>query len=405
MSGALDDLRDRFRESLVAKNRTSKHASLVDGRIRDAFRACGFNRWTELDALRLERHLSERRTLGTSTKTSNDILASAKQFTKWAVEHGLTTSDPLAILHPVRNHAKRERRALTWSDELPRLIRAAASGPEHRGMSGSLRALVYRLAAETGLRVAEIQSLRTGDFDTDKSHPTLTVRAEVAKNRRIAVVPLRAGIALELAPYLRSKHPASLALPLPVSFKDKATRWLKFDLEAAEIPYKDESGRFADFHALRVTFISALIAQQTHPKAVQALARHASPDMTLGVYTKIGRDDEAEAISRLTELPSCQPDTGIESVAAQRTGTHGDENRVASSVAFPGGSHDTPMDSGRSTPALSNARRTKSKRAARKVVEAAGIEPASWSRRTTNVYVCIPWFGSRREDAHGQASF
>lgn len=49
---------------------------------------------------------------------------------------------------------------------------------------------------------------------------------------------------------------------------------LKHDLEAASIPYVDGNGRYADFHALRHTFIMNMVKSGVAPKTAQALGRH-----------------------------------------------------------------------------------------------------------------------------------
>jgi len=330
----LEQLLSDFEENLRARDRTEKHVRHLVRRVQEILRACGFINWSDLDALKLERHLCNRREAGLSVKSSNHVLAAAKQFTRWAYENGMATSDPFRHTDPVeRPDPRRVRRSLSWDDELPRLIRAAGSDGEYRGMPGPVRALVYRLAAETGLRVSELQSLRVSDFDVGDAqrHSTVTLPATATKNRREACIPLRLETAAELAPYLRSKLPSAPALPLPKSFRDKSTRWLKHDLERAGIAYEDESGRVADFHALRASFVSALVRGGANAKVVQTLARHSDPKMTLGVYAKLGRDDERDALALLPALPS----TTTPDEAARATGTDGD-SVSASCSAFEG---------------------------------------------------------------------
>jgi len=53
---------------------------------------------------------------------------------------------------------------------------------------------------------------------------------------------------------------------------------IKADLAAAGVPYKDAHDRYADFHALRHTFISNLARAGVHPRNAQALARHSTID-------------------------------------------------------------------------------------------------------------------------------
>ena len=67
---------------------------------------------------------------------------------------------------------------------------------------------------------------------------------------------------------------------------------LRVDLADAKIPYQVE-GRagpeFADFHALRHTFVTALSSAGVGPKERQELARHSDPRLTLGLYTRCYR--------------------------------------------------------------------------------------------------------------------
>jgi site-specific recombinase XerC len=345
-SQPLCDLLDRLRESLRAAGRGEKHLRAVVNRTKAAFESCEFGYWSDIDALRLEQHLHQRREAGLSAKTSNHILASCRQFTLWVVQHCLATVDPLATLKPLnaRIDPRRERRALSYDEELPKLIEAARAAPVYRGVSGPLRALVYKLAAETGLRVSELAGLRVRDLELAGERLSLTVPASLSKNRCEARQPLRDATAQELAGVVKGRLPTALALPLPKSFPDKATRWLRHDLELAWIPYQDESGRFADFHALRAAFITGLMTAGANAKVVQSLARHSSAELTVGLYTKLGRDDEGRALALLPDLPSSSPEA---KVPRAETGTES----VARCVAFGGGLDETQVDSpGPSTP-------------------------------------------------------
>ena len=338
VAGPIETLVARFEESLEARNRTNKHVKQTTGRVRRTLSACRFTSWTDFDGLTLERHLHSLRESGTSPKTSNDTLSAIKQFTKWAIAHGLASQDPFATIKPVNAKLQRtrERRALTRNEELPHLIRTVARSDEYRGLSGPLRALVYKIAAETGFRVGEIQSLRVGDLSLEGDRPTATLQAAEEKNRRGSIQPLLKTTAAEIVPYLRSKHPAASALPLPKSFRDKATRWYFHDLKLAGIPVQDELGRYADFHALRTAFLSHLMNARENPKTVQSLGRLATPDMALAHYTKLGRDDERDALERLHSLPI------VSECVELSTATGTDD--VALSVAFRGGPDATSAD-------------------------------------------------------------
>ncbi|MBL9089308.1 MAG: tyrosine-type recombinase/integrase, partial [Planctomycetia bacterium] len=60
----------------------------------------------------------------------------------------------------------------------------------------------------------------------------------------------------------------------------------------------DESGRALDFHCLRVTFVSNLVAAGVHPRVAQALARHANVETTMAVYADLTALDLRGAVER-----------------------------------------------------------------------------------------------------------
>ena len=64
---------------------------------------------------------------------------------------------------------RRQRRALSL-DELRKLLNATWNGPERFGMSGAARALLYRLAVETGLRRGELASLTRDSSALGREH-------------------------------------------------------------------------------------------------------------------------------------------------------------------------------------------------------------------------------------------
>jgi integrase len=97
---------------------------------------------------------------------------------------------------------------------------------------------------------------------------------------------------------------------------------LKRDLKAAEIPYKDEKGRFADFHALRYTFITNLVKSGVTPKLAQMLARHSTIDLTMNVYTSLTVYDQASALESLPPILSLRHQNHPR-IPVKATGTDG----------------------------------------------------------------------------------
>ena len=82
----------------------------------------------------------------------------------------------------------------------------------------------------------------------------------------------------------------------------QGSKMIKVDLAAAGVPYKDALDRYADFHALRHTFISNLARAGVHPRNAQALARHSTIDLTMNVYTHVAIDDLANDLEAMAPV-------------------------------------------------------------------------------------------------------
>jgi integrase len=129
----------------------------------------------------------------------------------------------------VQADRRHDRRALAVN-ELLRLLTATETRPECEGMAGADRAMLYRLAVETGLRRGELESLTRGSFDLapGSDPPTVTVRAAYSKRRRDDVLPLRADTAAKLRAHLSAKLPAAKAFVVPE--RGKTAKMLRADL-------------------------------------------------------------------------------------------------------------------------------------------------------------------------------
>ena len=105
------------------------------------------------------------------------------------------------------------------------------------------------MSARTGLRYGELSELVWGDivFDGEKSH--VLVRASISKNKKDARIPLITELEQLLSDFKTEGAKAKDRV-----FKEGVPRCvtLQKDLKAADIPYVDESGRYANFHALSI---------------------------------------------------------------------------------------------------------------------------------------------------------
>jgi len=290
-----------FERFLRLKDRTKKHVSATVGLVRRVINGCEFKSFNDIAIGQIDIWLESqlhRNKKPIGKRTYNAYVKAVKQFGTWAERSGLIALSPVRYLSTVEvlQSDKRKRRRVLEVKKLIKLLKVTKKQPERCGMTGSHRALAYRLACESGLRANEIRSLTVSSFDTKK--PTVTLPGDDTKNSKPAVLPLRSDMLEELKPFLAGKMPHIQIFPLPA----KTAEMLRLDLKAAEIPYKDESGLVFDFHALRHQFGSLLAASGTHPKTAQVLMRHSSIELTLSIYTHVLTGQEEKAIDSLPDL-------------------------------------------------------------------------------------------------------
>ena len=152
--------------------------------------------------------------------------------------------------------------------------------------------------------------------------------AKNAKNRKTATLPLRADMAAKLSAFIATKLPTADVFARLNKFN--AARIIRIDLQAAGIPYTDESGSVFDFHALRHQFISSLAAAGVHPKTAQELARHSDIKLTMNRYTHVFRGELDKAVDL---LPDYAAEQARQSAEAVKTGT---DDLPVKAVPLPG---------------------------------------------------------------------
>ncbi|HUV64350.1 MAG TPA: site-specific integrase [Sedimentisphaerales bacterium] len=334
-----------FRQSLSAGDNTAKHVQQTINCVMRIIDGCHFKAFSDIAGDHVERFLGSLRKNEENfgAQTFNSHIQALKQFCSWMVVNRRASSSPIAHLKRlnVKLDPRHPRRALEV-DEIRRLLEVTAAGPTRFGMDGYERCLLYRLAAETGLRANEIRSLTVRSFDLKGL--TVTVQAGYSKRRRQDSLPLSPELAELLKEFFTSRLPSVKAFGgRLLQLTGRTGELLEADLADAGIPYVDEAGRYADFHSLRHTTGSLLAASGVHPKEAQELMRHSDVNLTLSLYTHTTRGRLAEAAGKMPDLgaPSSQQQ-------ARATGTDGnpvaDDGNSAFCLAKQGGKHRTPVD-------------------------------------------------------------
>jgi len=336
-----------FEQHLKSKGITGDQVKLVSSRSRRIINGCNAAFIGDISASRVQALLADLREKGKSVQTSNHYLRAIKQFTRWLVRDRRAGDDALAhvAMLNVSTDRRHDRRPLSES-ELAMILRAANGGPVVRRMRGPDRAMLYAVAAYTGLRASELASLTPESFDLDADPATVTVQAAYSKHRRQDILPLHASVLVLLRSWLAAKPKGQPVWPGNWAKGKEAGAMLRVDLERARtcwikevaedddevkrrerssfLAYKDADGRYADFHALRHTFITNMVKSGVSPKAAQSLARHSTIDLTMNVYTSLTVHDQASALAALPAIPTFdRPETRAGALRA--TGTDGPE--------------------------------------------------------------------------------
>jgi len=324
-------LRDAGRTVLQADQQRMRAATLLHGCVRlgDVVPA---RVQRSLEALRTER--------GWSQRTRNGYLKAGQQFERWLVKQGRALPLGLTDLDAVRVTLERERRALTPAEACLLLEHCQGADPlsgRSWRLTGQERHVLYLVALKTGLRANELRQLRRADVDLEAG--TLTVRAAVAKSRKVRKVPLPAEVLEALAQHCMRLHPVAPLWRLPEKLHHHL---LKPDASACGIALVDGEGRHLDFHALRHTYGTWLDQHAgASPATAQALLGHADLRTTQR-YVHAGNAMARTAAERLPTLVRVLSATGTDERAVERaklvarSGTARDRagNRNAPSVAL-----------------------------------------------------------------------
>jgi integrase/recombinase XerD len=313
-----------FERHKKSKNNTASYVKELMAKVRRASKTLKWRTAANITSHEVEQFLSDLRDKeGLSVQTSNHYLRAIKGFTRWLVINKRLRANPLESLHMlnVRVDRRHDRRALS-SDEFSRLLEAAETGPPIEGLLGRDRAMLFVLAAWTGFRRGEIGSLTPKSFNLDTDPPTVRVGAAYSKHRREDIQILHPDLVTRLKSWLTVRQPLDDEILFPIGeatcgVNRKTSKMIQLDLAAARrvwlaemddhakressdfLLYQDHNGRYADFHALRHTFITNLCKANVSPKTAQSLARHSDISLTMNVYTHVDQEEQAAAIGKL----------------------------------------------------------------------------------------------------------
>lgn len=161
-----------------------------------------------------------------------------RSLISWCLKREYLTKDPLKALPRPNCDPVKRKRPFTF-EEFSRLLKAAP--PE--------RALLYDVAADTGLRQNELRSITVAHLDTQRGG--IRVDPKWEKTRLEDFVPLSPDLCDELSARAKDKAPET---PL-LSVTSNPIQEFDLDLERAHIEKHTPEGTL-DFHALRNTGVT-----------------------------------------------------------------------------------------------------------------------------------------------------
>lgn len=278
---------------------------ITPAKIASALRHEGLSeRINEFNERQLEKPEAKRKPIKKpSTTTIKNYHGALSTFFNWLIKQDKWEKrNPCVAVDLPSHQSVFERKALTLA-ELGYLI-------DH---SPRYRALVYLIAATTGLRRNELASLKWDDIDLDEQR--VLIRASISKNSKSAVLPIVREAISEWKAYrediepfypdnirgravgnARSRAEEGFALP-PIPQPETLRR----DCDMCNIKWHWTRARI-DFHALRVSFVSGLDEVGANLQKSQKLARHSDPKLTSNIYTKSNHKALADEVGKLGKM-------------------------------------------------------------------------------------------------------
>jgi site-specific recombinase XerD len=192
---------------------------------------------------------------------------------------------------------KKETEFLT-EDEAQAILRV----PDRRTLQGRRDYAILLLLLTTGLRKAEICSLKVGDLKTYRSQPVVDV---IGKGKKFRRIPLKAETLLAIKDYLKAhgngvdpNHSLFETLGKHGPYKQRCLTPKALDCLIRSVAKKALIRKRIHPHVMRHTFATTLLDKGNDLRTVQALMGH-SHIRTTEAYLHSTDDRKVEAIQSL----------------------------------------------------------------------------------------------------------
>lgn len=208
-----------------------------------------------------------------------------KDFCGWMVRDKRAAGNPLALVRLPKPVEEYDRRPFT-REEIGQLLGHLATVEHYpgqtKGSTGHDRRMVYWAAVCTGLRRAELASVKRWQLQLG-GEPSIEIPGRNTKNDAPAVIPIPRDLAAALDEYTAMMSPLARVFSVPTAGRKRkgSQTWLHRDVTAADLGNLLELGDDVrvDFHALRATAIVWWSLLGYSDLEVQRFARLKTPGM------------------------------------------------------------------------------------------------------------------------------
>jgi len=250
------------------------HLYMLKSRLKWWINTLKFKNLDEITLSKVESGIQKLSKEGKAGKTLSNYGSVLKAFVLWCVERNLLDKNPLEGLGRFDTTVLDPRRAMQ-PQEIAKLLK----------YSPIERKVLYKFALISGFRAGELASLLVGDLDLENRH--IKLRAQYAKNRKQATIPLPKEFVKELTEFIGNR-PIEGKLFLNMHHGNQS-KYFQQDLLAAGIERQSFGGKL-DFHSLRTSSINLGFSCGLDLKTLQSLARHSSSSLTLDTYGRMDKD-------------------------------------------------------------------------------------------------------------------
>lgn len=297
---------------------SNEYASMAMSRLRRVLNACGTRYVDALSADTVNAVLDglQREGQVASAQTRRHHESILRTWAKWLVATERLDRDPFRLLQLTyvgEGDTVHNRTAFSL-EQLQQIVNAARTGELRLGLTGKQRAVLYLVAAYSGLRARECSSIRRQDFSPGMTH--VKVSGQFTKNKREALQPIPSFLRPVLVDFVANLQDDEFLFPggwRRVDGKWETAGWVRgksagefLRHDAAKVGIvigregKEHNGAVLDFHSLR-HFYGTVCDQAGISDGLRRKLHRASSQKLLDRYT---HRELAEITAAMEELPA-----------------------------------------------------------------------------------------------------